>query len=95
MERDMPEVEKHNLDMKFERERFGMDKETDQQYLQNIKETHSTILETMMGKDYDSFFLNDEGEDVRDLAERAEQQREAEWDHKMEAWAEKHQHDRN
>lgn len=46
-----------------------------------------------MGKDYDSFFTNDEGEDVRDLAERAEQQREAEWDYKLEAWAEKHEHD--
>ncbi len=37
-----------------------------------------TIVEKMMGKSYkDFFYTNDEGEDVRELAEKAEAQRDA------------------
>ena len=69
---------------------MSMSKEEFQEYQNRVS---SRLATRTMGKDYESY-LNDEGEDVRDLAERAEAQRdglrEAEWEAKVEQWMEKH-----
>ena len=89
IQRDMPEVESHNLDKKFEAEMFQMTMEEYERY-----QERAAAKSSAMGKDFERY-LNDEGEDVRDLAERAEALGEARWERQMEAWYEKHQMDKD
>lgn len=63
-----------SIALQQEQERQEEQERTDTEKYDGTK--GETIVEKMMGKDFDEYFYtNDEGEDVRDLAEKAEAMR--------------------
>lgn len=92
-ERDMPEVEKQNVDLAWE-DRQNQ-KFTILSRMKEIEEETKRLAQMLEYYREPTFREEDEDDDPEARYERAEQRAEAEFDRKLEQWAEKHMFDRD